>query len=257
MFDWGTYLLALAVISAMAVATWLVSVFKRDVSIVDSLWSLLILAAGIVYLMATPEASVRGWVAIALAALWAVRLYVYITARNWGEPEDRRYRAIRANNQPGFAMKSVYIVFLLQAVLASIVSLPLLAAALGSASLSIVDALGAALVLFGIVFEAVADWQLSRFKAQPGAHGRVLRDGLWRYSRHPNYFGECCVWWGFGLIAIAAGAWWGLASPILMTILLLRVSGVALLERDIRERRPEYAEYVERTNAFLPGRPRS
>lgn len=257
MFDWGTYLLALAVISAMAVATWLVSVFKRDVSIVDSLWSLLILAAGIVYLMATPEASVRGWVAIALAALWAVRLYVYITARNWGEPEDRRYRAIRANNQPGFAMKSVYIVFLLQAVLASIVSLPLLAAALGSASLGIVDALGAALVLFGIVFEAVADWQLSRFKAQPGAHCRVLRDGLWRYSRHPNYFGECCVWWGFGLIAIAAGAWWGLASPILMTILLLRVSGVALLERDIRERRPEYAEYVERTNAFLPGRPRS
>ena len=257
MFDWGTYLLALAVISAMAVATWLVSVFKRDVSIVDSLWSLLILAAGIVDLMATPEASVRGWVAVALAALWAVRLHVYITARNWGEPEDRRYRAIRANNQPGFAMKSVYIVFLLQAVLASIVSLPLLAAALGSASLGIVDALGAALVLFGIVFEAVADWQLSRFKAQPGAHGRVLRVGLWRYSRHPNYFGECCVWWGFGLIAIAAGAWWGLASPILMTILLLRVSGVALLERDIRERRPEYAEYVERTNAFLPGRPRS
>jgi steroid 5-alpha reductase family enzyme len=255
-FDWSAYLLALTAICSIAVATWIASLFKRDVSIVDSIWSVLIWAAGIVYIGTTPDVSVRGWLMIALLTLWAVRLSVYITARNWGEPEDRRYQNIRANHQPNFALKSLYIVFLLQGMLAWVVSLPLLAAAHGAASLGIIDMLGAALALFGFTFEAIADWQLSRFKARPDSRGRVLSEGLWRYSRHPNYFGECCTWWGFWLIALSAGGWWSIASPILMTILLLRVSGVTLLEREIHERRPEYAQYIKRTNAFLPCLPR-
>jgi steroid 5-alpha reductase family enzyme len=135
-------------------------------------------------------------------------------------------------------------------------SLPFLALTRGPEGFGLLAILGAALAAFGIVFEAVADWQLERFKKGSRNHGRVLDTGLWRYSRHPNYFGECCVWWGFGLMALGTGAWWALASPLLMTVLLLKVSGVTLLERDIGERRPEYARYVRETNAFLPGPPR-
>lgn len=256
MFDWSVYLLALAIICGVAIATWLVSLAKRDVSIVDTIWSVLLWAAGAVYIGTAPDVGARGWLAFAVLTVWAVRLSVYITVRNWGEPEDRRYQAIRARNQPNFAVKSLYIVFLLQGVLAWIVSLPLLATAHGTNALGMLDVLGAALAIAGIACEALADWQLSRFKASPDHRGRVLSEGLWRYSRHPNYFGECCVWWGLWLIALSAGAWWSIASPILMTVLLLRVSGVALLERDLSERRPDYAQYIERTSAFIPWRPK-
>jgi len=108
----------------------------------------------------------------------------------------------------------------------------------------------------GLVFEAGGDWQLARFKRDPANAGRVMDRGLWRYTRHPNYFGDFCVWWGFFLIALAGGAWWSVAGPLIMSFLLLRFSGVTLLEKDIGERRPAYAEYVRRTNAFFPGRPR-
>lgn len=256
MFEWSVYLLALAIICGIATATWLVSLAKSDVSIVDSMWSVLIWAAGAVYIETAPDVSTRGWLTFALLTVWTVRLSVYITARNWGEPEDRRYQAIRANNQPNFAVKSLYIVFLLQSALAWIVSLPLLATSRSTNALGILDGLGAALAIVGVACETIADWQLSRFKASPNHRGRVLSEGLWRYSRHPNYFGECCVWWGLWLIALSAGAWWSIVSPILMTVLLLRVSGVALLERDLSERRPAYAQYIERTSAFIPWRPK-
>ncbi len=234
----------LAVAAVIAFVTWATSVMKRDASIVDSVWSLMILAAGIAY--------GASWL-LALAALWAVRLSVYITWRNWGEAEDRRYQAIRRRNEPGFAFKSLYLVFGLQALLAWIVSAPLLAAAGTLAPASWLDYAGGALVLFGIAFEAVADWQVARWRARRPEPGAVLEQGLWRYSRHPNYFGEFCVWWGFGLVALAAGAWWALVSPLLMTLLLLRVSGVTLLEDDLRKRKPAYREYATHTNAFFPG----
>jgi steroid 5-alpha reductase family enzyme len=182
---------------------------------------------------------------------------VYITKRNRGHGEDRRYQAIRAENEPGFRWKSIYIVFGLQAILAWIIALPLLAATLGTSPLGWLDYTALVLWLIGLFFEAVGDQQLADFKARPENKGKVMDRGLWRYTRHPNYFGEACIWWGYFLFAIAAGGWWTIVSPVLMTFLLLRVSGVALLEKDIGERRPAYRDYIERTNAFFPGPPRS
>ena len=240
-------------ILALAFVTWLVSLFKRDVSIVDSVWSLLILLAAVVYASTLPASAPRaGWV-LALTALWALRLSGHITWRNWGEPEDHRYQAIRARNQPYYEVKSLYLVFGLQGMLAAIVSLPLLAALASSGPLNWIDALGFALFIFGFVFETIGDWQLARFKAGAENRSRVMDRGLWRYTRHPNYFGEFCVWWGLYLVALAAGGWWAIVSPLLMSLLLLKVSGVTLLEKDIGERRPAYSDYIARTNAFFPG----
>jgi steroid 5-alpha reductase family enzyme len=185
-----------------------------------------------------------------------LRLAVYITWRNWGEGEDRRYQAIRANNEPHFALKSLYIVFLLQAAIAWVVSLPLSTAIASNAEIGPLDYLGLAIWSLGLVFEAGGDLQLARFKADPENQGRVMDRGLWRFTRHPNYFGNACIWWGFGLIGVAAGSWWSLLSPLVMTVLLLKVSGVSLLEQDIGERRPAYADYIRRTNAFVPWWPK-
>ena len=254
LFDLESGLIALGAIAGLAVATWLVSLKKGDVSIVDGLWPVFIWVGGLVYLCRAPPTP-RGWTAMALLTIWALRLCIHISVRNHGEPEDRRYRKIRANNQPNFEWKSLYIVFLLQALLAWIVALPLMATR-GASSLGWLDAIAIALAVSGILFEALADRQLARFKAGNDTGDRVLDTGLWRYSRHPNYFGECCAWWGFGLLGLAAGAWWSLASPILMTVLLLKVSGVTLLEVDIGERRPGYARYVRETSAFVPRRPK-
>ena len=184
------------------------------------------------------------------------RLSAYITARNHGRGEDRRYQAIRARNEPGFAWKSAYLVFGLQAVLASVIVTTVHVALGATRDVGIVDAIGLLLGAGGLAFEAVADAQMARFRADPRNRGRVLDTGLWRFSRHPNYFGEATLWWGVFAVAAAADGAWTVFSPLLMTVLLLKVSGVALLERDIAERRPAYLDYIARTPAFFPGRPR-
>jgi steroid 5-alpha reductase family enzyme len=246
----------LPAIVALAVACWLASLPLRDASLVDRFWSLLFVAAGASYALAAPAAAPRRLLLLAMLLAWALRLAGHITWRNWGHGEDRRYQAIRARNQPGFAWKSLVYVFLLQALLAWVISLPLLGALRASGALGVLDALGALAWLAGFLWEALADWQLLRFRAGPRTEGAVLDTGLWRYSRHPNYFGESLVWWGFFLVALGGGAWWSLPAPLLMTFMLLKVSGVALLEQDIAGRRPAYRDYVARTNAFLPGPPR-
>ncbi len=251
--DWQLLGGAFALLIAVSTLTWIVSVMLRDVGIVDSMWSIFFLLATLVYASADGPQGPRQTLLVVLVSVWALRLAIYLTWRNWGEPEDRRYVEIRRRNEPGFTVKSLYLVFWLQAILAWVISLPLYAAASGVEPLGPLDYLGVALWVVGFVFETVGDYQLARFKSYPGNAGRVLDTGLWRYTRHPNYFGDFCVWWGFFLLALAAGGWWTIFSPLLMSLLLLRVSGVTLLEKDIADRRPEYARYVDSTNAFFPG----
>lgn len=256
MLDVQAWLVSGAAIALAALAVWVVSVIRRDVSIVDSLWSLLFLLALVVYLAAGEMSGPRAWLVTVLVAAWALRLSVYITVRNHGKGEDYRYQAIRRNNEPHFWFKSLFIVFLLQGFLAWVICLPALAAVSGQTTPGPLDFLGVSLWLIGMYFEVVGDWQLARFRRSGREPGAVLDTGLWRYTRHPNYFGEAALWWGIYLLAAAAGAWWTVFAPLLMTFLLLRVSGVALLEKDIAERRPAYRDYIRRTNAFFPGRPR-
>ncbi|MFK8014349.1 MAG: DUF1295 domain-containing protein [Gammaproteobacteria bacterium] len=251
---WQSWFTGLGAMCVVAVAVWLLSLIKRDVSIVDSIWSLFFaLGAGVYALHA--GFGPRATLVLFLVCLWALRLFIYITWRNWGDEEDHRYQAMRKKRGKSFAWQSVYIVFLLQAAIAWVVSLPLLGAAHSTTPLGLLDWMGTGIFAVGLYFEAVGDWQLARFKADPGNRGKVMDRGLWRYTRHPNYFGDFTVWWGLYVIALGAGAWWALPGPVIMSFFLLKVSGVALLEKDIGERRPKYADYIERTNAFFPGPP--
>ena len=235
---------------------WLASLVRRDVSLIDRVWSLMFVSAALVYAHCVQPMPARTWLVMVPLWAWALRLSLHITVRNWGHGEDRRYQKIRREHEPGFAIKSLYIVFAPQAVLAWIISLPLLGILLGREAPGWRELAGVCLWLAGFGIETVADRQLMRFRADPANRGEVMDRGLWRYSRHPNYFGECCLWWGFDLMALAAGAWWAIIAPVLMTVLLLRVSGVSLLEQDIADRRPAYRDYVSRTSAFFLRPPR-
>jgi steroid 5-alpha reductase family enzyme len=251
------WLTAVPAVVVLALIAWGIATARRNVGLVDIFWPLFFLSALTVYAATSAELTARALLMLALVAAWSLRLSIYLAARNWNAPEDHRYRAIRDRNEPAFAWKSLYLVFGLQATLAWLISAPL-AAAVGSESpLGALDLAGAVLAVLGIGIEAVADAQLARFRSDPANAGRVMDRGLWRYSRHPNYFGEFLVWWGLFAIALSTGAWWTVFAPLLMTVLLLKVSGVALLEKDIGARRPAYREYVARTNAFFPGPPRS
>ena len=253
MIDWSAFIWSGASLLLVAAVFWLISLIRNDVSIVDSLWSLMFLLVTLVYVSLVDDGGPRANLIVALVALWAIRLSVYITWRNHGQPEDYRYQEIRANNEPFFRYKSLYIVFVLQAVLAWVISMPLAAAISGQSAIGFLDYAGVALFAVGLTFEALGDFQLSRFRRDPANAGKVLDTGLWRFSRHPNYFGNFTLWWGFYLVALSAGGWWTVISPLLMSILLLKVSGVALLEKDISVRRPQYENYILHTNAFFPG----
>lgn len=255
--DWGAYGLALAAILTVAAAFWVISLVRNDVSIVDSLWSMMFLLMLALYMAVSDTSGPRAWLVLSMVAVWAIRLSAFIAMRNHGEPEDHRYQTIRKNNEPNFRFKSLYIVFGLQAVLAGFIALPLLFAASSAGPLGWLDLIGVTLWFAGMYFEVTGDQQLKNFRADPDNKGRVLNTGLWGITRHPNYFGEFTLWWGYYCLALAAGGWWTILSPLLMSVLLLKVSGVALLESTIQERRPGYAEYVNSTNAFFPGLPRS
>ena len=250
--SWSIYLYSFYAIGLFAGLGWVLSLIRNNVTHVDSMWSLFFVLAGITNATFIDTYSTRPALCLGLVTIWALRLFIYLTWRNWGPHEDARYVQIRNNNQPHFWLKSIYIIFGLQAALAWVISIGLHAAIAATSPLNILDYVGLTLFAFGFFWETIADWQLSVFKANTNNAGKVLNTGLWRYSRHPNYFGECCVWWGFYLIALAGGAWWAVISPILMTLLLLKVSGVSLLESTIIERRPAYADYVKSTSSFIP-----
>ena len=179
MFSISVYLQGLAAVVLAALCTWIVSVYRKNVAIVDSLWSLMfVLTAGVYTAAAAAPLSRRGLLVLVLVTIWALRLSIYITWRNWGHGEDPRYQAIRARNQPNFAFKSLYLVFLLQALLAWAISLPLLGSVLSQSDLGPLDIAGALLWLVGIVFEAGGDWQLARFSADAANKGRVMDRGF-------------------------------------------------------------------------------
>ncbi len=255
--DWNAAIIALAYMLVLACMVWLVSLPLRNASIIDSFWALFFVTGTASYGALTDASGERTLLVALLLGIWAARLSAYITWRNWGHGEDRRYQAIRARNQPYYEIKSLFYVFGFQAALAWIVAMPLLAQLSSDAPLGWLDMAGALVWAFGLLFETIADWQLSRFKANPAHLGQIMDKGLWRYTRHPNYFGEAMVWWGFWLTAASAGHAWTVFAPLIMTLMLLKVSGVSLLEKDMQVRHPAYADYMRRTNAFLPGPPRS
>lgn len=245
----------LATTGALMLLAWLISVRLRNVGIIDIFWGPAVAGAGLTWLLQT-EAQTRGMLAVLLAGLWAVRLALHLLWRGLGRGEDRRYREIRARHEPHFALKSLYLVFGLQAVLAWLIAAPLFGAVSSTDQPGVVDAVAILLWASGFALQATADLQLARFQRRDGSGQAVMSDGVWRYSRHPNYFGEALMWWGIWLIAAAGGAWWTFFAPLLLTVLLLKVSGVALTERDIATRRPEYLDYIRRTSAFVPLPPR-
>ena len=249
-----------AAIAALMGAMWVVSLLVRDASIVDIVWGLgFVVVAGVS--LATGDGwSTRSQLLFVLVAVWGLRLAGYLAWRNLGHGEDQRYQAMRRHWGERFWWVSFFQVFLLQGVLMWIVSLPvqLAATAAEPTMFGALAYLGVAVWFVGLLFETLGDAQLARFKADPDNAGRVMDVGLWRYTRHPNYFGDFCVWWGLFLVAAeAAPARWGIVGPIIMSVLLLRVSGVALLEKTIVKRRPAYEDYIARTSAFFPRPPKA
>jgi steroid 5-alpha reductase family enzyme len=239
-----------------ALVLWLVSLRTRDVSIVDIFWGLGI--AGIVDIAAWvgQAGGTRTSAVLFLVNLWGLRLAAHIWARHKGE--DHRYAAMRVK----FGMKwwwlSLIQVFLLQAILIWFVPAPLVAAVLYSRMpIGWLDYLGIAVAALALLFEALADFQLAAFRADPANQGKVMDRGLWGWSRHPNYFGEALMWWGYFAIGFGAShMWWLILSPVLVTFLLLQVSGVALMEHEMDDRRPGYGAYRQRVSAFVPMPPR-
>jgi steroid 5-alpha reductase family enzyme len=253
-----TLLIALLGLLLGTLLLWCLSLARRDASIIDPFWG-----AGFVLTVWFAvgwnwPVSQRGLLLAWLTTIWGIRLSGFLLWRNWGTGEDRRYVAMRQRHGPHFWWISLFTVFLLQGVILWFVALPIQVstAMLALDPLGWLDATGASIWCVGMFFEAVGDYQLARFKTDGKNSGRVMDRGLWRYTRHPNYFGDFCVWWGIYLIAAAGGAWWTIASPLLMSLLLMRVSGVTLLESTIVERRPEYAAYQARTSSFFPRPPK-
>jgi len=253
---WEIWLAGLGAGLVTMTATWLASVARRDASLVDRVWGLgFVVLAGVWAYLGDGDGA-RTVVVVTLAAIWGLRLSGFITWRNWGHGEDKRYAAMRQRRPRTFALRSLVTVFWLQALLAAVIALPLLAAtSLGAQrQLGILDAVAIAVWLVGFVFEALGDAQLSRFLADPANRGKVMDRGLWRYTRHPNYFGDATVWWAYGLFAVAAGGWWAIVGSVLMSVLIVKVSGVALTDQQMAgSKRQGFDEYVRRTNAFFPG----
>jgi steroid 5-alpha reductase family enzyme len=256
-------LLASAIaIAALMFSTWLVSLPLRNASIVDPIWPLGFVLVGWVSAVVGHADPVRVGVLVGMVSIWGLRLSFHLFSRNIGHGEDFRYQSMRRRIGPRFGLVSLVTVFALQGTLMFIVSLPLQfgAGITGRSGISpVLMVLGGLVWVVGFLFEAVGDAQLRSFKADPSSAGQVMDRGLWRYTRHPNYFGDACVWFGIFLVGASAGgwAWIGVVSPIVMTYFLRFVSGVTMLERSMVKRRPAYAQYMERTSAFFPRPPRS
>jgi len=253
------YFQGLLVIMSMMTFLWVISVFLKNVSIVDCFWGIGFVLAAISYYLNTQGHFTRKELVVGLVIIWGLRLSIYLGWRNWGKAEDYRYQQFRKDyGAERYWWFSFFQVFLLQGVLSWLVSAPLLAAMyyMPSTSLNYIDYVAIGVWTVGFIFEAGGDYQLARFKNNPANKGKLLQFGFWKYTRHPNYFGDATVWWAFGLFAISVGNYITLLGPILMTWLILKISGVAMLERTLKDTKPEYKMYVEKTNAFFPWFPK-
>lgn len=254
------YLIGYGIIILFMTVVWLISVRIKNASIVDMVWGFVFVVAAVTYFALGDKGyDTRKWLVLILTVIWGMRLSLYLTVRNWGKEEDFRYQRFREHyGAERYWWFSFFQVFLLQGSILWVVSLPLAVAQFHDtpAYLTVFDVLGVIVWGIGVFFEAVGDWQLARFKSNPENKGKVMNTGLWRYTRHPNYFGDSMVWWGLFLLAVSTP--WGILtiiSPILMTYLLLRVSGVRMLERTLKQK-PGYEEYIRRTSAFFPMPPK-
>ena len=245
-------------IFVLMVATWLVSLKLKNASIVDIIWGFGFVVVAWTVRFTVDGNSTRQLLLVAATSVWGLRLATYLWWRNHGHGEDYRYKAMRRKHGERFGLVSLYTVFGTQGLLMWIVSLPVqLGQVRHTPDVGILAIIGGVLWTIGLAFEAIGDAQLTAFKSDPANSGIVMNTGLWRYTRHPNYFGDCCVWWGLGLIAAETRlGLWGLIGSAVMNILLRRVSGVTLLERSLKKRRAGYEEYIKVTSPFIPRPPR-
>ena len=251
--------LNLVLAAAVMATVWLMSLRLRDVSIVDIVWGATGALMAVSAFFMTNGAMPRRLLVTGMTVIWGCRLAFHIGVRKRGKGEDFRYAAMRAKRPESFPLRSLVTVFLLQAVMIWAISIPAQVAQLHDipTNLTALDFLGLGIWLLGFAFEAVADLQLRGFLSDPENRGRVMDRGLWRFSRHPNYFGDSLVWWGIFLVAAATPmGWLTVFSPLLMTFFLMKVSGVPLLEEALAKRRDGYREYMERTSPFFPWPPR-
>jgi len=253
------YLQALLIILILMSFLWIISIIVKNVSIVDFFWGLGFVITCIFYFLNTNGSDLRKILLTGMVSIWGLRLSAYIAWRNKGRGEDFRYREFRKKyGEKRYWWISFFQTFLLQGFLMWMISAPLLGAQYSGAdrSLGTLDYLGIILWLIGVLFEAGGDFQLAKFKSKPENRGTVLNTGLWKYTRHPNYFGDAAIWWGFGLICLAAGSYTPVLGSLLMTGLIIKVSGVALLEKALIVKKPQYKEYIEKTSAFIPWFPK-
>lgn len=239
---------------------WIISLFKLNASIIDIFWGIGFILVTWIYYTLTPDGFLwRKHIIVFMVTIWGLRLSIYLLRRNWGKGEDFRYKNWRDQHSTNWWFRSLFQVFLLQGGLLCIISIPLLVAqnAPLPSQVTIFDGLGIMFWLLGFGFEAVADWQLARFRSNPNHHGKVMKTGLWRFTRHPNYFGESVLWWGYGLIATSVPfGFLSLFSPLVMTFLLVKVSGVSMLEKTMLTTKPDYQTYINTTSSFIPKFPK-
>jgi steroid 5-alpha reductase family enzyme len=255
---WNIYLNASFVVLTLITIFWIISVVIKNASIVDSLWGLGFMAMSW-YALTQVELYTRNVLLVVLVTIWALRLSGYITWRNWGKGEDFRYQNFRQKYGPDrYWWFSFFQVFLLQGILILLIAAPLMATLYLTKSnqLNIIDYIAVVIWLIGFIFESGGDFQMARFKADTANKGKVMNQGFWKLTRHPNYFGDATQWWAYGLFSVAVGCYLPLLSSLIMTLLLLKVSGVALLEKTLTTTKPKYHEYIKRTSAFVPWFPK-
>jgi steroid 5-alpha reductase family enzyme len=253
------YFEALYVILTVMCLLWVVSIFIRNVSIVDIFWGIGFVITCFVYFISTPPHETRNILIMTLVTLWGLRLSIFLAWRNAGKGEDFRYREFRKKyGEKRYWWISFFQTFLLQGLLMWLISAPLLGAQYlhQERALGILDFLAVIIWIIGISFEAGGDLQLARFRSNPSNKGKVLNYGFWKYTRHPNYFGDSAVWWAYALFSLSAGSYLPALGSLLMTLLIIKVSGVALLEKSLSEKKPQYREYIEKTSAFIPWFPK-